>query len=163
MNLNYIENAYFIQEVGLAATSFGVSAADAMAVGNQLNTLFNYRCSPAISFPSGRNASQSICLASSCPLAANSNCTVIQGLSYPNGTNGTEAVLASGAKAPEDASESAASSLARTQSAPGATSTSTSRPSGSGSNAAPQALGVAQSAAVFGALALGAAGVLVLV
>ncbi|CAO1634875.1 unnamed protein product [Parajaminaea phylloscopi] len=168
MNLNYIENSYFIQEVGKAATSFGVTAEDATAVGNTLNMLFNYRCSPAISFPSGANASQSICLASSCPLADKYNCTIINNVSYPNGTNGTAAALASGGMAPEDPTNSAASSLAASQSktrtAAAAGSTGSTTGGGSTQNAAP-ALGFTafQSAMVFASLGLGAIGVLVLV
>lgn len=166
MNLNQIENDYFIQEVGNAALSFGVSTADATAVGQTLNMLFNYRCAPAISFPPGsQNASQSICLASTCPLYPQGyNCTAAPQLnSYPNGTDGTAAQLASGQNAPEDPTTGAASSAAaansKTATAVAAGSTGSSGSKG-GSNAGAVNVPWVQSAAVFGALAMGAVGVL---
>lgn len=96
MNIDEVENGYFIQEVGLAATSFGVTMEDAMAVGTALNTLFNYRCSPPVALvPGAPNASQSVCVASSCPLDPMQNCAQ-SGNSYPNGTMGVEAARTNG-------------------------------------------------------------------
>lgn len=46
MNLNANQMGYFIQQVGLAAASFGVSAADVATVGAALDKLFNKKCSP---------------------------------------------------------------------------------------------------------------------
>jgi hypothetical protein len=46
MALDPYQVGYFIQQVGLVATSFGVTAEDAIAAGMSLNKLFNYRCSP---------------------------------------------------------------------------------------------------------------------
>lgn len=46
MALNPYQRGYFIQQVGLAAISFGVTAEDAMAACMALNKLFNYRRSP---------------------------------------------------------------------------------------------------------------------
>lgn len=90
MNLDETEMNYFIQQVGLSATSFGVSAEDATAVGNSLNKTFNYRCAPpTVLGPGFANVSQSTCLASSCMVANPSNCNQ-SGDSYPNGTSNAE-------------------------------------------------------------------------
>ncbi|UZJ52101.1 hypothetical protein CBS101457_001421 [Exobasidium rhododendri] len=94
MNLDKYEMAYFIEQVGLSATSFGVTTEDATAVGTALTNAFDYRCLPPTSLGGGAaNASQSICVAANCPLAASSNCTVTA-TSFPNGTNGVEAATA---------------------------------------------------------------------
>jgi len=96
MNLDPIEMGYFIQEVGLAATSFGVTSEDATTVGMALTNAFDYRCSPPTSLGGGApNASQSICLDSACPLAPESNCTATA-TSFPNGTSGAEAATSTG-------------------------------------------------------------------
>lgn len=140
--------------------------ADATAVGQTLTMLFNYRCAPAISFPPGsQNASQSTCLASSCPLYPQGyNCTAAPQLnSYPNGTMGMAAALANGQMAPEDSTNSAASSAvaanSRTQTAQAAGATGNTM-SGGGNAAGALSVPWAQSVAVFGALAMGAFGVL---
>ena len=46
MDLDAFQVGYFITQVGLAASSFGVADADVGAVGMALNSLFGYRCSP---------------------------------------------------------------------------------------------------------------------
>lgn len=101
MNLDETEMNYFIQQVGLSATSFGVSTEDATAVGNSLNKTFNYRCSPPTVLGQGfANVSQSICLAAECMEANPSDCTQ-SGDSYPNGTSNV---------APQSAASSSGSS-----------------------------------------------------
>ena len=76
MNLTYAQNGYFIQQIALAAQSFGVASSDITAVGTLLNNVFNYRCTPpATVIPSAGPVLQSICIAPSCPLAPNANCT----------------------------------------------------------------------------------------
>ena len=45
MYLNDAENTYFIQQVGAAASAYGVSRADVTAVGTSLTSLFNRQCS----------------------------------------------------------------------------------------------------------------------
>ncbi|PWN88391.1 hypothetical protein FA10DRAFT_268586 [Acaromyces ingoldii] len=94
MNLNETEMNYFIQEVGASATSFGVTTEDATAIGGALNSMFNKRCLAPASIGGGANASQSICLATSCPVADPSSCAQT-GQSYGNGTNGVEPASAS--------------------------------------------------------------------
>lgn len=62
MALDSYEVGWFIQQVGLAATSLGVSAADATAVGAALTKFFDYRCLAPVSIPStAPPAPQSIC------------------------------------------------------------------------------------------------------
>lgn len=76
MDLDVNEVGYFIQQVGLAAESFGVTAADATAVGMALNSLFGYRCAPnATAIAAQGPQQQSICIADSCPLANGSVCS----------------------------------------------------------------------------------------
>jgi uncharacterized membrane protein YgcG len=143
MNLNRSEMNYFIQEVGKAATSFGVSTADATAVGSALNTAFNFRCSPPSALGAGlANASQSVCVAPDCPLAENSDCAQ-SGDSYGNGTSGVE---------PKEASTSSS----------GGSSGSGSSGSGSSGSGSSGTSGTSSAAALFinavGVLAIGAAG-----
>lgn len=62
MALDKYEVGWFIQQVGLAATSLGVSAADATAVGAALVKYFDYRClEPAQVIPGSGPLLQSIC------------------------------------------------------------------------------------------------------
>lgn len=63
MALDNSQVGWFIYNVGLAATSFGVTASDAQAVGTALETLFGYRCEPPESVPSYEPPElQSICI-----------------------------------------------------------------------------------------------------
>ncbi|KAJ4409419.1 hypothetical protein N0V82_009486 [Gnomoniopsis sp. IMI 355080] len=75
MDLDVNEVGYFIQQVGLAAESFGVTAADATAVGTALNSLFGYRCAPnATAIAAQGPQMQSICIADDCPIAKDAVC-----------------------------------------------------------------------------------------
>ncbi|PWN35970.1 uncharacterized protein FA14DRAFT_184804 [Meira miltonrushii] len=90
MNLDETEMNYFIEQVGMSATSFGVSDADAMTVGNSLNKTFNYRCAPPVVLgPGFANVSQSTCLAADCMVYSPPDCNQM-GDSYPNGTNNAQ-------------------------------------------------------------------------
>lgn len=82
---------YFIQEVGLAAASFGVAPADITAAATALNTLFNYKClAPAAILPMAPVEPQSICIAPSCPLAPNNTCSAYPAtVMQPSFVNGT--------------------------------------------------------------------------
>ena len=83
MALDPYQMGYFIQQVGLSATSFGVTAADAMAAGMALNKLFNYRCSPPTTVVKAQGPQlQSMCTDPSCPLDPMAMC----GLEDNNGT-----------------------------------------------------------------------------
>jgi hypothetical protein len=146
MNLDTNEVTYFIEQVGAAAASFGVSSEDITTVATTLGNVFNVRCAPAAKVPSTAETaySQSICVASDCPLAENSDCSATSDMSFPNGTNGVEPQRAS---ASTSSSMSGGSSTTRSGSAP--TGSTTTRPDGASMLTAVNA---------FGALALGAAG-----
>lgn len=75
MVLDPYQNRYFIEQVGLAAASFGVSKEDVQATGAALTKLFDYRCSPKTTIvPAQGPQYQSICTDPSCLLAMNSTC-----------------------------------------------------------------------------------------
>lgn len=78
MNLDYAETTYFIQQVALAAGSFGVAEEDIMAVGEALGGLFNVRCGPSTVVITSQEADlQSICIdEKTCPLAKNDTCSM---------------------------------------------------------------------------------------
>ncbi|KUJ11515.1 uncharacterized protein LY89DRAFT_654157 [Mollisia scopiformis] len=76
MDLSYAEVTYFIDQVALSAMSFGVAKDDLTAVGTALTTLFGYRCEPPMTVvPSQGPQLESICIDSTCPLAANATCS----------------------------------------------------------------------------------------
>ncbi|KAF7865717.1 hypothetical protein EAF04_005883 [Stromatinia cepivora] len=75
MDLSDAEVNYFIEQVALSASSFGVSASDLMIIGYALRQSFGYRClPPATVIPSQGAQLQSICTDSTCPLAPNNTC-----------------------------------------------------------------------------------------
>lgn len=62
MDLNHYEVSYFIQQVGLAASSFGVAKDDITVVAGALDKLFNYKClPPATAIKAQGPQLQSIC------------------------------------------------------------------------------------------------------
>lgn len=87
MALSHEEITYFITQVGLAATSFGVTAEDAMSVGSTLDGAFNYACIPASAIVTTDPVLNTMCDGTDCPLAPNANCTAYD----TTNTNGTEA------------------------------------------------------------------------
>ncbi|KAF1960989.1 hypothetical protein CC80DRAFT_501232 [Byssothecium circinans] len=106
MDLDPSELGYFIQQVGLAATSFGVSTEDVTAVAGALNKLFGHKCSPATQvIPEQGKTLNSICQNAKCPLDPMPTCAA-----YPsNGTvkepmtmskNGTATMPATGMPSP---------------------------------------------------------------
>lgn len=75
MDLSEAETSYFIEQVGLSATSFGASTADVTAVAMSLNSTFGYRCAPAaVVVPNIAAAQQVICQGPSCPVASGATC-----------------------------------------------------------------------------------------
>ncbi|KAF1356369.1 hypothetical protein BDV97DRAFT_276865, partial [Delphinella strobiligena] len=75
MDLDSAEVGYFIQQVGLAAESFGVAAADVQVVATALETIFDVKCAPATTVIPAQGAQlQSICQAEDCALAPNASC-----------------------------------------------------------------------------------------
>jgi hypothetical protein len=80
MDLDPSELGYFITQVGLAATSFGVSTEDVTAVAMALQKLFGYRCSPKVTvIPEMGPTLNSICQNEKCPLDPMAQCSA-----YPN-------------------------------------------------------------------------------
>lgn len=70
MNLEYHQLGYFINQLSLAATHFGVSPQDADTFRNSLNSRYNVRCAPAVSFSTNSPAQLlSLCQNPTCPLA----------------------------------------------------------------------------------------------
>jgi len=83
MDLDANQIGWFIQQVGLAAASFGVTQADVTTIGTTLNTVFNYRCSPPVNLV-GTSALQSICdNPEKCPLDPNAMCQLYES-PYPH-------------------------------------------------------------------------------
>lgn len=83
MALSQSEIGYFVTQVGLAATSFGVSIEDVTTIATALNKLFGYRCSPpTVVIPAMGMTLNSICQNEECPLDPMATCAA-----YPmNGT-----------------------------------------------------------------------------
>jgi hypothetical protein len=75
MDLNMYQVTYFIEQVGLAAESFGVTKDDATAVGAALSSLFGVRCAPPTTvIPAAGPVLQAICIDGDCPLSPNATC-----------------------------------------------------------------------------------------
>ncbi|KAJ3258578.1 hypothetical protein HK103_003538 [Boothiomyces macroporosus] len=67
MNLNKATMDFFIDQVGQAAISFGVTADDATKVGQALQTLFNNQCAPLAKLtPQTAPTEQGFCLGDGC-------------------------------------------------------------------------------------------------
>lgn len=87
MSLDFAELAYFIDQLTRAAEFYGFSKADTQALNTRMNSLYNSRCAPPITF----NAQQgpqllSLCQDPSCPLAVpNSDCEAYTNLSADGG------------------------------------------------------------------------------
>ncbi|KAI0514426.1 hypothetical protein F5B22DRAFT_240559 [Xylaria bambusicola] len=75
MDLDPYEVGYFISQVGLAASSFGVADSDIEVVATALNSLFGYRCAPPTTVIESQGAQlQAICIDETCPLAEEAMC-----------------------------------------------------------------------------------------
>jgi len=112
MDLDPSEFGFFVTQVGLAATSFGVTTDDVSAVAMALQKLFGYRCSPKVTvIPEMGPTLNSICQNEKCPLDPNAQCSA-----YPNNGMVME---------PEAAAGSNMSSPSSTGMVPSATTTGT--------------------------------------
>ncbi|KAL9104416.1 MAG: hypothetical protein Q9163_000621 [Psora crenata] len=88
MDLDSNQIGYFITQVGLAASSFGVTNADITAVATAVGDAFNMKCAlPTIVDPSQGPQLQSICLADDCPEAPKGECR-------PYGASAREPIVA---------------------------------------------------------------------
>lgn len=97
MGLDSNEVGYFITQVGLAATSFGVTTADVTAVGTLLETVFDVKCAAATTVIPAQGAQlQSICTAADCTMAKNASCSAY-GTVPGEPANATGTATASGA------------------------------------------------------------------
>jgi hypothetical protein len=145
MALSNAETTYFIQQVGLAAASFGVAESDITAVATALTSLFARRCSAPVEVvkPQGP-ALQAICIENDCPIAEeNAMCGLYDQVLEPanatmtssaaGGMNGTMSMTMTGG--------AATTHVMTTTDASGsvATITSTGRASGTGTATAPTA------------------------
>lgn len=90
MALDNAEVGYFIEQVGMAAASFGVSESDVQTVGKALMDAFGYKCEPPMAIPkSAQPELQSICIADDCPLSPNATCSSYAAVVQPKSANGT--------------------------------------------------------------------------
>ncbi|KAK4187506.1 hypothetical protein QBC35DRAFT_498440 [Podospora australis] len=82
MNLDYNQLGYFINQLSLSSIYHGFSVQDADTFKTRLNSIYNVRCAPAISFnPSSPPQLLSLCQNPTCPLAAPvSDCDAYQNL-----------------------------------------------------------------------------------
>jgi len=130
MDLNAAQMGYFIQQVALAAQSFGVSQTDVMAVGQSLNSLFNVRCAPpATAIPEQGPQLQPICIDPNCAQSPNPQCGSYQVATVPRNLQTGTFIAAPGSAAkfgtPDSESSSAIAASQGTNSgteAPGASS-----------------------------------------
>ena len=75
MDLDSHQIGYFITQVGLAASSFGVSSTDITAIATALGEAFAVKCAPpTVIDPSQDPQLQSICLADDCPKTPTGEC-----------------------------------------------------------------------------------------
>lgn len=97
MDLSAAEVGYFIQQVGLSAASFGVATDDIMAVGTALNSLFGYRCAPAMTvIPAQGAVLESICIDESCPIAPNATCSMYNATMMPQNATAASGSMSNG-------------------------------------------------------------------
>ncbi|KAJ3037418.1 hypothetical protein HDV00_001725 [Rhizophlyctis rosea] len=95
MNISKAENDYFISQVALAASAYGVTDADLAPVGSLLNTAFNNNCnttSPLVPGSDLAPARQGFCLGEGCTCdATNSTTKTPATTSAPSPTSTTTA------------------------------------------------------------------------
>jgi len=106
MDLDAAEVGYFITQVGLSASSFGVADSDVQAVGTALNSLFGSRCAPPTTVIKAQGPQlQSICIADDCPLADNAVCDSYAPAVEPSPVSSSNATTsATSAPSPTDSS-----------------------------------------------------------
>jgi hypothetical protein len=91
MMLTNDQNRYFIQEVGNAALSYGITVTDATAVGTALTNLFNKKNSPAVAINAAAGLTsdlQSCCQDSTCTESTASDGGVATPQVYANAIGG---------------------------------------------------------------------------
>ncbi|KFX91018.1 hypothetical protein V490_06133 [Pseudogymnoascus sp. VKM F-3557] len=97
MGLDFAEVAYFIDQLTRAAEFYGFSKADTQALNTLMNSLYNSRCAPPVTFnPQQGPQLLSLCQDPSCPLAVpNSDCEAYANLSADGGAgaSGTDTAV----------------------------------------------------------------------
>lgn len=150
MDLDTAQNSWFIENVGLAAASFGVSQEDIMTVATTLNGTFGYRCAPAVTvIPSAGPVYESICQNVTCPIAPNSTCGSGPAVMYP---------AAVGAMSGSSSMMSSSSSMASMMASSSATGTAATKTGSSTTASATVAAYTGAAAAVAPGLLAGVAG-----
>ncbi|KAI1262420.1 hypothetical protein F5Y18DRAFT_159589 [Xylariaceae sp. FL1019] len=97
MDLDVYEVSYFITQVGLAASSFGVADSDVAIVGSALQSLFGYRCSPPTTVIEAQGPElQAICIADNCPVATSAVCDSYATVSEPTSATSTMSMPSNG-------------------------------------------------------------------
>ncbi|KAI0455219.1 hypothetical protein F5B21DRAFT_523941 [Xylaria acuta] len=95
MALDPYEVGYFITQVGLAASSFGVADSDVQAVGKALISLFDYRCAPPTTVIESQGPQlQAICIAEDCPLAEKATCDSYEPVVEPSSVSSSGSMSA---------------------------------------------------------------------
>ena len=90
MALDQYQVGYFIEQVALAAASFGVAESDIAIVGYALGNLFNVKCGPpTVVIPSQAAGLQSICIESTCAQSMNATCGSYAAVAQPAIANAT--------------------------------------------------------------------------
>ncbi|UKZ77029.1 hypothetical protein TrVFT333_004745 [Trichoderma virens FT-333] len=94
MALDSAELTYFIQQIALAAQSFGVAASDIEIVGNALSNAFGMRCAtPATVIKVQGPQLPAICIESDCPLAKNASCGLYEAVVEPSAKSNSTATM----------------------------------------------------------------------
>jgi len=151
MDLDASEVGYFIQQVALAAMSFGVADADIQAVGTALGNLFNVKCGPPTTVIPGKGPQlQSICTDdTTCKLSANATCDQYSPAMPPMSSNSTSTATSS-----KPAGSGTSTTLPTGTSMTMGSSTGTAKPSNVVSTAGVAATGVSFVAVIGGLAAL---------
>ncbi|OBT63717.1 hypothetical protein VE03_06191 [Pseudogymnoascus sp. 23342-1-I1] len=114
MSLDFAEVAYFIDQLTRSAEFYGFSKADTQALNTRMNSLYNSRCAPAVTF-NAKSGPQllSLCQDPSCPLAVpNSDCEAYANLTAEGAQSaGTGTTASSADSTTETSSNSAAPSI----------------------------------------------------
>lgn len=131
MDLNPYQLGYFVQQVGMAAASFGVAESDVTAVGMALNSLFGLRCAPpTAAVPAQGPQLQAICIDGACPISPNATCASYEMVVVPANASTSSTATAPGSMGTATAASSGTGSSATMSGTMSATSTA--KPSGSG-------------------------------
>ncbi|KAH7368927.1 hypothetical protein B0T11DRAFT_277864 [Plectosphaerella cucumerina] len=118
MNLEWHQLGYFISQLTQAAQYYGFSQQDALTISNRLNSFYNVRCAPAVTF-NPRNGPQllSLCQNPTCPLAAPvSDCAAYDNLTAQGIIESEPTTILATATITESSPENTATSASQTPS-----------------------------------------------